>query len=151
MIAPSSHRARRLGAVLSAAALVWLVGANAAFAGNNGTLKIHEQGTPDATPNNDPQVCVFNIEGFGLDPYQTGYLVFDVQGGDAPQGVSQGPFTETADATGYLASEYFFLADGHYKATLYGKADLTDVKAKSKVFKVSCGGGGGGGGGGGIG
>jgi hypothetical protein len=43
-----------------------------------------------------------------------------------------------ADANGYYASEYFNLAVGHYNATLYGKADQTDVKAKSKVFKVTC-------------
>jgi len=43
-----------------------------------------------------------------------------------------------ADANGYHASEYFNLAAGHYNATLYGKADQTGVKAKSKVFKVTC-------------
>ena len=36
-------------------------------------------------------------------------------------------------------------------STLYGKADLTDVKAKSKVFKVTCVGGSWDTGGGGIG
>jgi hypothetical protein len=138
-----SGRTRRLGAALSAATLIWLVGASAAFGGNNGTLKIHEQGTPDGTPNNDPKVCVFNVEAFNLDPGQTGYLVFSVQGGDAPQGTAAGPFTfGPADATGYYASGYYNLAAGHYEATLYGKGDLTDVKAKSKVFKVSCEGGG---------
>jgi hypothetical protein len=148
LMATPAGRTRRLGAVLIAAALVWLVGAAAASAGNNGTLKIHELGTPDGTPNNDPKVCSFNVEAFGLDAGQTGYLVFDVQGGDAPQGVAQGPYAfGPADASGYYASEYFSLAAGHYKATLYGKADLTDVKAKSKVFKVTCEGGGGGGGG----
>jgi hypothetical protein len=141
MAAPS-RRLRQLGAVLAAAALVWLVAAAGASAGNNGTLKIHEQGTPEATPNNDPKVCTFNVEGFSLDPNQSGYLVFDVQGGDAPQGVGPtGPFYETADANGYLSSEYFSPPAGHYKATLYGKANLTDIKAKSKVFKVTCEGG----------
>ncbi len=73
--------------------------------------------------------------------------MFTVQGGDAPQGVDAGPFSfGPANADGYYASQYFDLAAGHYKATLYGKADLTDVKAKSKVFKVTCEGGGGGGG-----
>ena len=142
-------RPRELGAVLATGALVWLIAAAGVAAGNNGTLKIHEQGTPDGTPNNDPKVCVFNVEGFNLDPNQSGYLVFDVQGGDAPHGAGPvGPFVETADANGMLSSEYFFLDAGHYKATLYGKGDLTDVKAKSKVFKVTCEGGGGGGGGG---
>jgi len=49
--------------------------------GNNGTLKIHEQGTPSGTENNDPKVCVFNVESFGLDAGQTGFLSFSVQGG----------------------------------------------------------------------
>ena len=108
-------------------------------AGNNGTLKIHELGTPAGTPNNDPKVCSFNVEAFNLDPGQSGYLVFSVQGGDAPQGTEAGPFAVgPADANGYFASQPFSPPAGHYKATLYGKADLTDVKAKSKVFKVTC-------------
>ena len=139
----SIRRGRRLGAASAAAALICLIATGAALAGNNGTLKIHEQGTPDGTPNNDPKVCTFNVEAFNLDAGQTGYLVFDVQGGDAPQGVEAGPYSfGPADARGSYASEYFSLAAGHYKATLYGKADLTDVKAKSKVFKVTCEGGG---------
>jgi hypothetical protein len=132
MTTAAIRRTRRLGAASAAAALIWLVATGAAFAGNNGTLKIHEQGTPDGTPNNDPKVCTFNVEAFNLDAGQSGYLMFDVQGGDAPQGVN---------ANGYAASQYFSPPAGHYKATLYGKADLTDVKAKSKVFKVTCEGG----------
>jgi len=138
----SVRRTRRLIAALAAAALICLIATGAALAGNNGTLKIHEQGTPDGTPNNDPKVCTFNVEAFNLDAGQTGYLMFDVQGGDTPQGVSAGPFAfGPADATGSAASQYFSPPAGHYKATLYGKADLTDVKAKSKVFKVTCEGG----------
>ena len=64
-------------------------------------------------------------------PAETGYLVFDVQGEMYPQPVGAGPVAfGPADASGFYASEYFSLAAGHYKATLYGKADLTDVKAK---------------------
>ncbi len=60
--------------------------------------------------------------------------------------MSAGPFAfSPADANGDFASDYFNLAAGQYKATLYGKADLTDVKAKSKVFNVTCEGGGDGG------
>ncbi len=130
---------RRLGAAASAAGLVCLLASTAAFAGNNGTLKIHEQGTPDGTRDHDPKVCVFDVEAFGLDAGQGGYLVFSVQGGDAPQGTDPGPFAfDPADADGYGATGPFALDAGHYKATLYGKADLTDVKAKSKVFKVTC-------------
>ena len=137
------RRTRRLCAASAAAALIWLIASGAALAGNNGTLKIHELGTPDGTPNTDPKVCTFNVEAFNLDAGQIGYLAFEVQGGDAPQGVGAGPIAfGPADANGFYASEYFSLAAGHYKATLYGKADLTDVKAKSKVFKVTCEGGG---------
>ncbi len=142
MTTPSLRRPRPLIAALTAAALIWLIAAAGALAGNNGTLKIHEQGTPDGTPNNDPKVCTFNVEAFNLDPGQSGYLVFSVQGGDAPEGTAAGPFAfGPADPSGYYASGYFSLDAGHYKATLYGKADLTDVKAKSKVFKVTCDGG----------
>ena len=138
----TSTPARRLGAVLGAVALIWLLGATVASAGNNGTLKIHELGTPAGTSNNDPKVCTFNVEAFGLDAGQTGYLVFDPQGGDAPTGIAAGPFAfGPADGDGYAASAYFNPPAGHYKVTLYGKADLTDVKAKSKVFKVTCDGG----------
>lgn len=139
MTSPLSRGTHRLGAALAAGALISLVAAATAFGGNNSTLKIHALGTPDGTSNNDPKVCVFNVETFNLDAGQSGYLVFSVQGGDAPQGTEAGPIAfGAADANGYYASEYFSLANGHYMATLYGKADQTDVKAKSKVFKVSC-------------
>ncbi len=112
--------------------------------GNNATLKIHEQGTPSGTEDNDPKVCVFNVEGFGFDAGQTGYLRFSVQGGDGPHGTPAGPYSfGPTDDTGYYATQYFNLDPGHYKATLYGKqlpnGTLIDVKAKSKVFKVTCG------------
>ena len=62
--------------------LIWLIAAGGAVAGNNGTLKIHEEGTPSGTRNNDPKVCTFNVEAFNLDPWQpAGYLEFTVQGG----------------------------------------------------------------------
>jgi hypothetical protein len=153
----SSPMIRAFGHVamtLATVGLVVFVALSGALAGgNNGTLKIHEAGTPDGFINNDPKVCRFNVEAYNLDPGQTGYLVFTVQGGDAPEGWSDGahiPFPYVV-ADGYVASEYFGLQAGHYKATLYGKrlpsGELQDVKAKSKVFKVTCVGGGGGGGG----
>lgn len=109
----------------------------AAATGNNGTIKIHEEGTPSGTESNDPKVCSFNIEGFGFDPNQTGYIVFDVQGGDGPTGTPAGPYDfGPTNADGYYATQYFSLEEGHYKATLYDDAD--NEKAKSKVFKVDC-------------
>jgi hypothetical protein len=143
-------RMRHLGAAFGAAGLLWMVVVGGAAAGNNGTLKVHEAGTPLGTPNNDPKVgCGFNIEGFGLDDGQTGHLVFTAQGG-ASTGVDQdGGTVGPADATGYLVTGGYDLPSGQYKATLYGKDGDSDAKAKSKVFKVTCDNGGGGGGGGG--
>ena len=144
----------KVGATLATVAIVLLVAVSGVLAGgNNGTLKVHslDLPSPDATPNNEPKVCSFNLEGFGLDEGQGGYLEFTVQGGDAPHGTNPGS-TYTmlpADPEGYaISSDNFndgngvFLRNGHYKVTLYGKSTptgvLSDVKAKSKVFKVSC-------------
>ena len=116
--------------------------------GNKGTLKVHEEGTPSGTVNNDPKVCVFNLEGFFFETGQTGYVLIEPQGGNGGPSlvgpVDWGP----ADGSGFAATEYFNspagpeVLNGHYKATLYGKmlptGQLDDVKAKSKVFKVIC-------------
>ena len=124
------------------------VTAASAPGGNKGTLKVHEEGTPSGTVNNDPKVCVFNLEGFFFETGQTGYVLIEPQGGNggpSPVGpVDWGP----ADGSGFAATEYFNspagpeVLNGHYKATLYGKmlptGQLDDVKAKSKVFKVIC-------------
>lgn len=116
-------------------------------AGNNGTIKIHELGTPSGTESNDPKVCVFNVEGYGFDVGQRGYLMFTVEGGDSPRGMNSGPHNfgpsqASARHRSYYETEYFHLQPGQYKATLYGKKgdaiNLKDVKAKSKVFKVEC-------------
>lgn len=111
--------------------------------GNNGTLKVHELGTPSGTENNDPKVCTFNLEGFGFDNFQSGYVMIAVQGGDKPQGEGVGPVpVGPANAAGYFETQYFNLKSGHYKVTLYGKEtggkSDADAKAKSKVFKVNC-------------
>jgi hypothetical protein len=118
--------------------------------GNNGTLKVHELGTALGFEDNAPKVCKFNLEGFGFDQAQSGYIMFEAQGGGNNTAVSDGNkynFGPT-DATGYAISQDFnnggaTLANGQYKATLYGKdtgqnIDLSDVKAKSKVFRVTC-------------
>ena len=53
-----------------------------------------------------------------------------------PQGTAAGPLVfGPADADGDRATDVFRLDAGHCKATLYGKADLADVKAKSKVSR----------------
>lgn len=116
--------------------------------GNNGTLKIHEFGTPAGTESQDPKACTFNFEGFGFDPGQSGYIVVQPQPGSAI--MLQMPFGP-ATAGGEYVSPYvndggaYTLASGHYKVNVFGKQtgnpalpDLNDEKAKSKVFKVEC-------------
>lgn len=120
-----------------------------AAGGNNGTLKVHEIGTPVGTEDNDPKVCAFNFEGFGFDPSQSGYIMIKTQGGSSPVGVDAGPFAfGPTNTSGYAISQDFnnggvTIVNGTYKATLYGKnakgnINLADEKAKSKVFKVNC-------------
>ncbi len=126
----------------SSAALIGPALVSADANGNNGTLKVHEFGTPSGTESNDPKVCNFNFEGFGFDVGQTGYIVIEGQGQTSGTFdlIEFGP----TNTDGYHETAYQTLPDGHYKATLYGKdtgqtgPDLTDEKAKSKVFKVDC-------------
>lgn len=117
---------------------------------NNGTLKVHKQGSESGFEDNEPKVCAFNFEGFNFDEEQEGYIVIEGQG--QSEGTDYGPFDifGPANSEGYYATGYFNtdsgvadIADGHYKATLYGKnigggINLEDEKAKSKVFKVEC-------------
>ena len=130
---------------------VGIYNAYATPTGNNGTLKVHEIGTPSGTESNDPKVCAFNFEGFSFDENQEGYIEVDTQpGGVSSLSPSYLPFGPT-NGSGYAVTSdinnggTYTLPNGHYKATLYGKdtgnptlPDLTNEKAKSKVFKVDC-------------
>lgn len=118
-----------------------------ATTGNNGTLKVHEYGTPSGTESNDPKVCTFNFEGFSFDPQQSGYIRIEGQG-QTQTDYGNYAFGPT-NASGYAETQYFndqdgpAIAGGQYKATLYGKKangsiDYNNEKAKSKVFKVDC-------------
>lgn len=114
--------------------------------GNNGTLKVHEQGTPSQFINNDPKVCNFNFEGYNFDLDQDGLVVITTQGGGNDRSEVKRvymPAATAADTHGtYTETEYLTLPNGHYKTTVYGKdkhgAYNIDLKAKSKVFKVDC-------------
>jgi len=147
-----TQRARWGGALLVALApLPWLgLGTAAAVGptdtpGNKGTMKVHEQGTPTGFEDNDPKVCIFNVEGFSFDEGQTGYLMIDGQGQSTG---SYGPMSfGPTDVNGFYGTAYvnegdLTVPDGHYKATLYGKqlpgGQQDEVKAKSKVFTVVC-------------
>ena len=134
--------------MLFATNLLPLAAAVYADPANNGTLKVHELGTPAGTESNAPKVCAFNFEGFGFDPGQTGYITIDGQGQTT---TNYGPLNifGPADANGDYATSYFntaggtAIADGHYTATLYGKniggeVNLNANKAKSKEIIVDC-------------
>ncbi|HEY1085626.1 MAG TPA: hypothetical protein VGE34_02775 [Candidatus Saccharimonadales bacterium] len=113
--------------------------------GNNGTIKVHEKGTPSGTESNDPKVCVFNFEAFGLDANQTGDITITGQGQtpdpNPPVVISLSTNAAGDGSTAYVndTDNAITLANGHYKATLDNKFG-TDKgnKAKSKVFKVNC-------------
>jgi hypothetical protein len=130
-------------AVLTVGTMVALP-VNVSAAANNGTLKVHEQGTPAASESNDPKVCNFNFEGFGFDNGQSGVIVITTQGGGNDKTVVKQVNMPAANANGYTETEYVSLPDGHYKTTLYGKSTNgttdynKDLKAKSKVIKVEC-------------
>ena len=147
----SSPMVRSLGHVvtmLATVAIILVAAVGGATAGgNNGTLKIHDLDSQAGFIDNEPKVCQFNVEAFNLDPGQNGYLVFTSQGGDLPSNsdVTVAPAFGLlgANASGYAESAQIFIPAGHWKATLYGKSTPTgyeDVKAKSKVFKKTCGG-----------
>lgn len=138
-----------LGVLAAPVATATMVAAPANATGNNGTIKVHAEGSDPGTESNEPKVCAFNLEFFGFDEGTDGYVTFEVQGGDGPTGVAAGPFeVGTANADGYFDSDYFnvegapAIQNGHYKVTLFGKfngePNYADEKAKSKVFKVDC-------------
>lgn len=122
--------------------------------GNNGTLKVLEYGSTEATNNNEPHVCAFRIEGFNFDPGQNLVIQFQAQ---APTKDVVPPepnwYPVQADANGYFntAAYGWFNGDGetawtagHYKVIALGKDTGSGPwtvldKAKSKVFWVSCG------------
>jgi len=114
--------------------------------GNNGTLKVHEQGTQSQFINNDPKVCTFNFEGYNFGNGQDGLIVITAQGGGNDQSevkrIHMPAAAETTEHGTYTETAYHTLPDGHYKSTVYGKDNKgeyrVDLKAKSKVFKVEC-------------
>lgn len=126
--------------------IVPAMSAYAAANGNNGTLKVHEKGTPSGTESNDPKVCIFNFEGFGLDANQSGDISITTQGGPSDDTILLTiPLSTDASGNGVTspyvndAGSVYTLANGHYKATLDNKFGLDNGnKAKSKVFKVTC-------------
>ncbi|HET8690453.1 MAG TPA: hypothetical protein VFL81_03365 [Candidatus Saccharimonadales bacterium] len=114
--------------------------------GNNGTLQVHELGSPNSEPGNEPHVCTFNFEVFGLDANQTGDVHITNQSPTQPKDdeILTVPLTTDQNGDGNTAyinqtGVQYTLADGHYKATLDNKFGTDkNGKAKSKVFWVEC-------------
>lgn len=115
--------------------------------GNNGTFQIHEKGEQDFKRSNDPHVCVFNFEAFGLDAGQTGNVHVTNQSPTEPKDAEVLTVPLSTDASGngnttpYVndTGSQYNLPNGHYKATLDNKfGEDPGRKAKSKVFWVDC-------------
>src|SRR2546428_1110806 len=68
-------RVKGLLGVIVGLLLLFHAGGTTAYAddkGNNGTIKIHEAGTPDSSNANEPKVCNFHINGNGFDKSSSG-------------------------------------------------------------------------------
>ncbi|MFD0370931.1 hypothetical protein [Streptomyces sp. NPDC059071] len=118
--------------VISSAALA---GAPSALAapGDNGDIKIHEKGTVEPDPSNDPKVCEFHIAAFNFDGLQdVDWQIFNQPGPNLP--VKEGSIVLDQNGDGYTAD--MTLPDGMYKVewTFQGQQGAK----KSKVFKVEC-------------
>ena len=114
---------------------VALAGAPSAFAapGDNGDIKIHEKGTVEPDPRNDPKVCEFHIAAFNFDGLQqVHWEIFNQPKPGVP--VKQGDIVLDPNGDGYTSD--MSLPDGMYKVewTFAGQQGAK----KSKVFKVEC-------------
>jgi len=113
-------------------------GATGEAPGNRGTVKIHEVGTPEDDHRNEPQVCDFEIVGFGFP--DDANLGITIEGHGGPNS-GTGSFSSTVTAE-QLSEEGDWvvdgptLPDGMYK--LYVENTTAPGGAKQKVFKVDC-------------
>jgi hypothetical protein len=101
---------------------------------DNGTVKIHNVGTPHEDPRDEPKVCGFYIAAFDFDANQT--LDYRIVAGPGFKGAASksGSLSLDADGDGHTAT--MKLSDGMYK--LFVTFDGQKGAAKHKVFKVDC-------------
>lgn len=105
-----------------------------AGSGNNGTVKVHDEGTADGARHNEPKVCSFRLTGFGFDTAQP--LTASIAGhGGSNAGVGNAEAVAVTDADGDFAIGPFTMEEGMYKLT-WSTGQRGDTK--HKVFKVSC-------------
>lgn len=136
-ISASKAMLRRSAALVMAAGVLTLGVSSAAYAtkgpGDNGTVKIHETGTPVPDRNNEPHVCGFYIDAFGFDKLQS------VSWKIAPQAPTKTGDTKTGAITlvsGAGKTDAISLPDGHYKLTWTFAGE--HGSAKHKTFWVEC-------------
>lgn len=103
-------------------------------AGNNGTVKIHNSGTPVGDPSDATHVCRFYLDGSGFDPKQ--HIVWVIVSWP-PTGngklVKRGILPLDAKGRGHTSG--ISLRDGHYDL-LWGSLDAK--RPKEKKFWVAC-------------
>ncbi|NUR26566.1 MAG: LPXTG cell wall anchor domain-containing protein [Catenulispora sp.] len=104
--------------------------------GDNGTVKIHNTGTPQDDRENQPQVCTFYLDASGFDTLQKVHWEIDVWSpSDEPKGTGAAA-GDIALTDGSGATAEIPLPDGHYK--LFWTFEGEHGAAKHKVFWVRC-------------
>lgn len=104
--------------------------------GDNGTVKIHNTGTPQDERENQPQVCTFYLDAFGFDTLQKVHWEIDVWSpSEEPKGTGAAS-GDIALTGGSGATAEIPLPDGHYK--LFWTFEGEHGAAKQKVFWVRC-------------
>lgn len=136
--ASAATLAAGLAVALSSAAAGAAVAPTAGAAGapgDNGTVKIHQSGTPVTDDRNEPHVCTFYLDAFGFDSAQS--VSWQIESWP-PTGngtvVSSGTLTLDASGNGFTSD--MTLPDGHYK--LFWNFAGENGAAKHKVFWVTC-------------
>jgi hypothetical protein len=137
-------RRRGIRSVLlgSALILIWAsvgatgVGAKPNAAGNNGTLKVHEDQEPRPEIRNQPHVCTFHLHGFHFDDNSTGGWHIDKHAPTGSGEVRNGNWS--ADGVGTWRTAQMTLPPGHYKAYAKQMNPSTPGGWKQKVFWVEC-------------
>src|SRR2546428_10991658 len=110
-------RVKGLLGVIVGLLLLFHAGGTTAYAddkGNNGTIKIHEAGTPDSSNANEPKVCNFHINGNGFDESSSGTRKIEKDPSGSTVVASD---NWTANSSGDWATGNRTLPDGQYRAS----------------------------------
>ncbi|MBC7633752.1 hypothetical protein, partial [Aeromicrobium sp.] len=102
--------------------------------GDNGTVKIHQTGTPVEDRRNEPKVCGFYLDAFSFDAGQP--LTYEIVPGPNFKAASVLSGTISTDALGDGHTAALSLPNGMYKLTVTFPGE--HGAGKHKVFKVDC-------------